>query len=670
MALGFGLLLILMLVLGGIAGWNMKIIQNSATRLNDQYIAEVALAGSVERALAGTMLEIRGYGFTGAAHYLNDGRAHLAETKEHLKEAETLASKYPELVKLKEAVEKGKAGVAEYEGLVEQTSANYEKLETTRGRLDASAKAFRENIAAYRSSTEKALKKDIESGAPAAKVSSDLKQYVRAGEVQDFGDTIRIALWKAQAKREFTIASAALQDFGAIDKTIGEIRATTSNETDMDRLDKTKESAGMYKADIQNVFSLFAKLDEDGKKRSAAAYGVLALVKKTSDAGMGHAREISRMSVEKINSSTTLLGVGLLITVFLGLAASLLLTRMITGPLAKAVDVCDRMSRGDLTVSIEVDSHDETGKMLQALKNMGTNVGRMIADVTGGVQTIASASTELSAISNQMASSVANITEKATTVAAAAEESSANSTSVAANIEEATMSLSSIASATEEMSATVVEIASNSEKARSISSDATQQALAVSAVVRDLGRSAQDIGQVTETISSISAQTNLLALNATIEAARAGAAGRGFAVVANEIKDLAQQTATATDDIKGKIAGIQASTGESISKIENISRVIGEVCDIVVTIATAIEEQSVVTRDVAANISQASAGVRDSSDRVSQTASVSQEIAQEIARVNAALADIRSGGEQVNLSAGELSRLSEQLMNQVGLFKV
>ena len=136
---------------------------------------------------------------------------------------------------------------------------------------------------------------------------------------------------------------------------------------------------------------------------------------------------------------------------------------------------------------------------------------------------------------------------------------------------------------------------------------------------------------MTETITSISNQTNLLALNATIEAARAGAAGKGFAVVATEIKELAKQTAAATEDIKVKISGIQNSTANTVDDIEKVMKVIHDISDIVTTIATAIEEQSVVTKDIAGNISQATRGVDEASDRVSQTSTVAQSVAQDIA---------------------------------------
>ena len=194
--------------------------------------------------------------------------------------------------------------------------------------------------------------------------------------------------------------------------------------------------------------------------------------------------------------------------------------------------------------------------------------------------------------------------------------------------------------------------------------------MAVTEVVKNLGIAAQEISTVTETITSISAQTNLLALNATIEAARAGAAGKGFAVVANEIKTLAEQTATATGEIRKKIAGIQSATGSAISDIDKITVIIKDVGEIVTSIASAIEEQATVTREIAANISQATIGVRDVNDRVNQTAQVSHSVAQDITIVNKSTNEMADVTKQVNSSAGELSRMAEKLKELVTMFKI
>ena len=344
------------------------------------------------------------------------------------------------------------------------------------------------------------------------------------------------------------------------------------------------------------------------------------------------------------------------------------ITRRVEQVIASVKEIAE--GDGDLTRRLPADRKDELGSLASHFNTFVGRLESMTREVRDNASLVAAASTKLSVVSNQTAEGVKAMAERSITAAAAAEEASVNTTSVAASMEQAATNLSSVASATEEMSATVGEIASNSEKARAISEQATAQAKTVSALMQQLGRAAQEIGKVTETITDISSQTNLLALNATIEAARAGAAGKGFAVVANEIKELARQTAKATEDIKAKIAGVQNSAGSAITDIEKISDVIKEVGAIVSSIAASIEEQAVVTKDVAGNIAQASAGVKDSNERVAQTATVSKSMAQEIAAISTAVGEVRQGGEQVKVSAAELSQLAEQLKATVGQFKV
>jgi methyl-accepting chemotaxis protein len=345
----------------------------------------------------------------------------------------------------------------------------------------------------------------------------------------------------------------------------------------------------------------------------------------------------------------------------------------ITRPIQAGIGELEKIRRGDMTQDLPASlcsRKDEAGELARGIQSMVEGLREMLGQISGGVQTLSSSSADLSSVSGQLAARVREMSERANTVAAAAEESSANTAYVSAGMEQMSANITSVASATEEMSATIGEIASNSEKARAMSTEAMQQADEVSAAMKELGRAASQIGQVTETITSISAQTNLLALNATIEAARAGAAGKGFAVVAGEIKELARQTASATEDIKEKIFGIQASTQGAMTNIDKIGSVIEHVSEIVSSIAVAIEEQSVVTRDVAGNISQASAGVRDSSAAVAQTAAVSQTIAEDIAQVNAGIGEIGRSGINVHSSAMGLSNLAEKFQQIIGHFRL
>jgi methyl-accepting chemotaxis protein len=359
---------------------------------------------------------------------------------------------------------------------------------------------------------------------------------------------------------------------------------------------------------------------------------------------------------------------GLLLSALFGIT----ITRGIRRPLAEVSRLLGDVAQGNLTCQIEAsltERGDETGDLARASERLCKNLREMIASVADGVLTIVSASEAMTTVSLGIAAGAKEVTDKASMVAAAAEESSANVHSMAQSFGMTSDKLTSVASATEEMSSTVGEIAANTEKARLVSSDATQQAFAISAMMKELGHAAQDIGKVTEAITGISAQTNLLALNATIEAARAGSAGKGFAVVANEIKELAQQTATATEDIKTKIASMQSSTGAAIGDIEKIASVIKEVGGIVSNIATAIEEQSTATKDVAANIANASQGVCDANEGVSQTADVAAAIARDIAGVNAVAAQSQRDSARVEESARDLATLASTLKERIAHFQ-
>jgi len=375
----------------------------------------------------------------------------------------------------------------------------------------------------------------------------------------------------------------------------------------------------------------------------------------------------------KLSSIRIVLIVIVLSIALIAMPVSLFLARDVTRPVAAVIGCLGEVGCGDVSHNVTpelCDRGDEAGDLAKATQRVIVSLRPMIKNVSDGVHTLSASSTELSAVSGQMSAGSQQTSEKAESVAAAAEELSAAMVSLSSAMEETSASLTTVAGSTEQMTATISEIAANSEKARRITSDATQQATKVSESVGELGRAAQLIGQVTETINSISAQTNLLALNATIEAARAGTAGRGFAVVANEIKDLAQQTAKATEDIKDKVSGIQSSTSETVVDIGNITQTIHDVSEIVSSIAAAIEEQAVVTKEIAGHIAQASTGVHSATKQVSQTSQVSVQIASDVQTVTQAAGEAANGSGQVRTGAEELSKLAEHLRSTVELFKL
>ena len=374
-----------------------------------------------------------------------------------------------------------------------------------------------------------------------------------------------------------------------------------------------------------------------------------------------------------VDSSRTSLLVLVLVALALGVLVTVLMTRRITAPLAISVELLTEVSRGNVAKDAPaalVARGDEFGLLARALDTMTKSLRTVIHELASGIHTTASSSTELSSISTQMNGTAMHSSERAGMVATAAEEMSTSAQSMAAGIEEASTSLEMVAAATEELTTTVANMSMSSGRAREVSQEAAAQASQVTQFIQQLATAATDIGKVTETITDISQQTNLLALNATIEAARAGAVGKGFAVVANEIKELARQTASATDDVKLKVAAIQSATRAATGDITKIARVIGDTDKHVLAIADAITQQSTATKDIARRISEASTGVRDVSKQVAQSTEVARSIAKDIAAVNEDARQMSDASGQVQTSAGELAHLAEMLRMEVAKFRI
>jgi methyl-accepting chemotaxis protein len=301
-----------------------------------------------------------------------------------------------------------------------------------------------------------------------------------------------------------------------------------------------------------------------------------------------------------------------IITAFI-IPGILFFARSMVRPITTCVAFTDHLAQGDFSHEVPEELRrrgDELGDLARSYQTMIGNNRNLIQSLNAGIQTVSTSVGSLTAFSDASSHSVHTLAEKSSTATTAASELSKDTVAVAASMQQTAANLDSVAAATEEMTSTIAEIAENTEHARTTTDQFSGQIENFATLLRDLGASAQDISKVTEAISAISSQTNLLALNATIEAARAGEAGRGFAVVANEIKELAKQTADATDDIRAKIGGIQNAAGHAVTDMDKIVLAIRELSSFVSTIAAAIEQQSAVTRELAANIAEATAAYR------------------------------------------------------------
>ncbi len=349
---------------------------------------------------------------------------------------------------------------------------------------------------------------------------------------------------------------------------------------------------------------------------------------------------------------------------------SLVIIWGITGPINDSVDVMDHLAKGNLEVEIPgLNRGDEIGGMAQSIavfKQNAIEVQKMESEKAAQEERVAAEKkaamnamaddfeSRVSAIVKTVSSSSAQLTSTAQSMSKTADDASQQTTTVAAASEEASTNVQTVASAAEELSASVNEINRQVTQSAEIAGKANKDAQRTNETVQSLASAAQKIGEIVELISDIAEQTNLLALNATIEAARAGEAGKGFAVVASEVKNLATQTAKATEDISSQISEMQAVTSDAVSAIEGIGSTIGEINTITDTIATAISEQGSATQEIAENTQQAAIGT--------------QTVSGTISTVTQAASETGTAAQQVLSSANDLSEQADTLQTQVDGF--
>jgi methyl-accepting chemotaxis protein len=361
---------------------------------------------------------------------------------------------------------------------------------------------------------------------------------------------------------------------------------------------------------------------------------------------------------------------GLAVAVAMGLALSMFVARRIRQPIGELESAARVLAEGDLSVKIPDLGTDEVGRLSASMAAMSARWVEIVQDIRRGVRSLGQVSGEMGGISDALNNGARLARERSGSVSGVAGGLGSAMGEAREAIICTSREVGSVAAAAEQMSAAIAEVSRHAGEARRVAGEANRQGLKASERIDALGRSVQEIGQVSQIIQAVSTQTRLLALNATIEAARAGEAGRGFAVVAGEVKNLASQTQGATEQIVSRIRLIQDAVVEAVSDVFSVVQVVGTIQTAIESIASSMEQQSISTREIAARAAEVSTQVRGVERSVREGEEISREITAQMADVDLLAAGLADSGDQLTSGSQRLREVLGGLEVGIGQFRV
>ncbi len=611
---GFGLLILIACILGGIAVVNMTTIKTESTILSKQYVPEIELSNSVERNAMKVMYAMRGYGFTEESEYLDAAMDRMKRLEEQIINSRALGEKADQLVKLKGAIDGIDGNVKHYKDLIADTKKSVAAIGRNRSALDAAAAVFVENSAAFIENQHRALETELTQQTGQEELAQRHQKIILSTGILNLGNTVRVAAFKSQALRDPRVIEDAMAHFDVMTNNLTQIRRITFKDVDIEALDRIQTAANDYKAAMLGLLKNWRELQEMGDQRTKTGNEVLLQSETLAKAAVEGTTKIADTAINTLAASRMVMIIGLVVALLLGILIAYFISNAITRPILEAVSVANRMADGDLMVDISVDSRDETGQMLKSMQRMVGKIKNVVADIRTASENVAAGSQQMSAGSEEMS-------QGATEQAASAEEAS---------------------SSMEQMAANIKQNADNALQTEKIALQSADKAQNGGQAVQETVVAMKDIAEKINVIEEIASKTDLLALNAAIEAARAGEHGKGFAVVASEVRKLAEHSRTAA-------AEISKLSKSSVDIAEDAGRMLVE-------LVPEIQKTAELVQEISAASNEQNAGAEQINQAIQQLDQVIQQNA--------------GAAEEMSSTAEELASQAEQLQDTISFFRV
>ena len=587
---GFAAVIALAAILGAIAAVTMLQVRDGAREMSTEFVPETRLAAALNDSVAATQIAMRSYGFTADEKYLQEARRHLERVDQNFTALKKHAADHPRLEKLRGQVNDIAAAIQAYRAAATETEAANHVIAKGRDKLNAASTEFLTGIEHIIKSQNERLIAELKEAAPPEKLVERQRKQTLAYEIRGEGNAARVAVFKAQALRDHRIIADGLANFDAMNQQFTALKGLIKVPADLKELESAHHAAALYEAEMKEIMRSLVALEEIGQRRAAAGARLDQLSAEASAAGM-------ERTVSAADESSTKLG-----------QASVTVQAMLAGAVLIGLTLAVFIIRG---------------------------INRALRHITDS----------LSAGSEQIVAAAGQVSGSSQSLAAGASEQ-------AASIEETGASVEELSSMTKRNAQSAGEAKGLAQSARQSADDSSASVGKLNVAMGELKSSSAEVAKIVKTIDEIAFQTNILALNAAVEAARAGEAGMGFAVVAEEVRSLAQRSATAAKETAEKIEKALTKSEEGARISEEVTRSLGGIIDQVRKLDALVSEIATASNEQTQGIEQVNTAVGQI-DKVTQS--------------NAAAAEeSASAAEEMNAQASELNTLVGDLLVMVG----